>query len=211
MDHGYQGSWTAIFGLVVAGAAIFLGLAWSCSTGHRRPPNSVFAIGTLKSLGTFQEDFKGQVLVDQDRDGVGEYGTFQELAGCAPCRGTGIIADPTLMSANFGTTAAAGVRGEANRSGYCFLIYLPDADGTPMPEAVALARGMRPEAADRQEASWVAYAWPISDLSGDRVFATTGPGRMFELVEAADRFVGTDAIPPGDALEDGWQPMEVGR
>lgn len=135
-------------------------------------------VGTLKSLSTSQAQFQQEALVDQDGDGAGEYGLFQELCGTVPCRQSGIVADPTFMSASFGTTAA-GAGGVASKSGYAFLIYLPDAAGAPHPEKNVLARGAVAADADAQERIWVAYAWPAHPDAGTYAYVVNQEGRIF--------------------------------
>ncbi len=156
------------------------------------------AVGTLKSLSTSQEQFKQQAMVDQDRDGIGEYATFQEMCGTVPCRQSRMVADPTFMSANFGRTAAEGTLGQAVKSGFHFLIYLPDALGIPRPEAEAIRRGVVPLDALRQETHWVAYAWPVDETAGTRLFVVNQEGQVYAADNAANGYA-WDRVPLGDA------------
>lgn len=54
-----------------------------CRGGH----NETAAISTLRNLHSAQEQFREACRVDEDGDGVGEYGTFLELSGAATLRG----------------------------------------------------------------------------------------------------------------------------
>lgn len=157
-------------------------------------------IGRLKTLATSQEQLKQQALVDQDGDGVGEYGVFQELAGTMPCRGSGVVADPPFLPRELGTSAAGWARGEAIRSGYSLLIYLPDYTGAPRAEKEISLRGTRADDANRQERSWVCYAWPTeAGVTGTRAFVVDEAGQVYWSDNAANRYDGTVRMPPGDA------------
>mgnify|MGYP001591105514 CR=1 FL=1 len=171
--------------IAVAGVGLAVALLWpSDLIVERIQPNDRSAIGLLRSLAASQEEFRASALVDQDGDGRGEYGTFEELCGTVPCRGTGVVADPTFLSANFGRTAALDARGAASRGGYQFLIELPDASGLALTEKDVLARGASPADADRQETGWSCRAWPESVEAGTRVFAIDQDGRIWELLAA---------------------------
>ncbi len=158
---------------------LVIGLAWIVRPRRSCHNCATSAIGTLKSLSTSQEQFKQQCLVDQDHDGVGEYATFQELCGAVPCRQSGIAAEPTFMSRNLGTSAASGRVGQAEKSGYYFLIYLPDSNGAPHAEKSVLLRGAMAADADRQETVWVCYAWPKTEDSGRRTFVINHEGQVY--------------------------------
>ena len=44
------------------------------------------AVGTMRNLATAQQTFQSNTKVDQDLDGIGEYGLFSELTGARGCR-----------------------------------------------------------------------------------------------------------------------------
>ena len=95
------------------------------------------AIGTLRTLSTCQANWQSAMMVDQDQDRSPEYGWFHELAGVAPYRtADGLSAQPTspaFITRVLGTTAMTN-NGIATKSGYHFLMYLPSATGTAIPE-----------------------------------------------------------------------------
>ena len=158
------------------------------------------------SIAEFERKFPGfkikqQALVDQDADGTGEYSIFQELCGTIACRQSAITADPTFMSANFGTPAAAEVTVNAsNKSGYNFLVYLPDAAGAPQDELTVVGVGAVILDANNQETNWVCYGWP-TDLttSGNRAFVVNHEGQVYQCANTVNSYDGIVTVPAGDA------------
>ncbi|MBI4613809.1 MAG: hypothetical protein HY720_09380 [Planctomycetes bacterium] len=176
--------------------------------------NEVSAIGTLKTLSTSQEQFKMSAMVDQDSDGTGEYGFFQELAGTIPCRSSEMLADPNFISSILGVTAAKN-DGIAQRRGYYFVVYLPGPEGA-VRETSPLAAMDDPAFADAAERHWIAYAWPIRfDRTGRRTFAVNDSGEVVGSLHATRPYSGLEQIPPADAaldraVEGNVQNLEAG-
>ena len=187
--------------IVVAIIAIIAAIAIPGLLRARISSNETSAIGTLKSLSTSQEQFKQQAQVDQDLDGTGEYGIFQELSGTLACRQSGLVADPTFMAATFGTQAAAeAVANASSKSGYMFLVYLPDAAGAPQDELAVVGAGAVAADANPQETSWVCYGWPVDrSATGNRALVVTQEGQLYQCANALNTYDGVTTIPPGDA------------
>lgn len=75
-------------------AGILLALLMPKLNRARISANEGSAIQTIRVLYAIQNHFQSQCLVDQNRNGVGEYGYFQELTGVALLRGKNVKADP---------------------------------------------------------------------------------------------------------------------
>ena len=67
--------------IVVAIIAIIAAIAIPQLLRSRISSNETAAIGTLTTLRTVQAQFQQAVIVDQNGNGIGEYGLFQELSG----------------------------------------------------------------------------------------------------------------------------------
>lgn len=128
--------------------------------------------------------FQSGCYVDQDGDGIGEFGLLDELAGLRPT-GKAPTGSIKLVPAEL-------VNGQ---DGYQFTVYLPAAqDGCiDEPDEQNEARPADAAAAKAQARRFVAYAWPEADNSGGRIFAITQEGTVY----VADHDHG---IPAWDAL-----------
>lgn len=178
--------------IVVAIIAILAGIAIPGLVRARISANETSAVGTLKTLATSQEQFKGQRMVDQNASGVGEYGYFQELSGTVACRTPGDMADPTFLSSHFGTTAN-GNGGIADKSGYFFQIWLPTAAGAAQAEAAGVAPSVVADAVD-QETRWTCYAWPFAaGNSGNRAFVVDQEGMPYQCPNTGAAYEGAAA------------------
>ena len=143
-------------------------------------------------------------MVDQNNNGIGEYGLFQELAGAEIPRG-GINARTPgeFISQELGAVDANGI---ASKAGYHFLIYLPTAPGgTAMSEGdfgVPLPNATVAVDAPPQEVRWACYAWPISRTeTGSRAFVVNQTGTVYQTSnEAATQlYSGTITMPLPEA------------
>lgn len=153
------------------------------------------AVAQLRS-GIFPAEiqFQGGLYADQDGDGVGEYGFLAELAGGAVVGQQDGFA-LALLPGEFKAPTP-------ERSGYRYIVYLPDGQGG----AIAAAPGVRAKnaaAAKDQAKHFVAYAWPASSESGRRIFAITEEG----IVRASAPGPVPAEAPPWNALWDdkGWE------
>ena len=161
---------------LVAGIGIGAAVAIPGLLKARMEGNESSAIGTLRTLSVSQAQFQSQAYVDQDKDGTGEYGFIQELAGTVAVRGkTEPISEPLVSS---GRMVADG-NGVFLRSGYCFYCYLPGVE-----KAIGEAEGVGIESgtdvADAQEQRFVIYAWPVTpNETGRRAFVVNQSGQIY--------------------------------
>ena len=161
--------------------------------------NESVAVSQLKS-GVFpaQIQFQGGMYADQDGDGIGEFGFLAELAG-GPVVGQKDDLVLSLMTADFKAPTP-------ERSGYRYIVYLPDGQGG----ALTAPPGARPKnvaAAKEQAKHFVAYAWPASSEAGRRIFAITEEG----VVRTSKPGPAPAEPPPWNALWDnkGWEDPPV--
>lgn len=99
----------------------------------RRQSNKVAAISTLRNVTSSQAQMQATARIDQDADGIGEYGGFRELSGAIPGRMEKAL-NPPVLSRAFRTLNEYG---EVLRSGYLYRFYLPDAHGAGIGEPSA--------------------------------------------------------------------------
>lgn len=190
--------------IVVAIIAIIAAIAIPQLLRSRISSNETAAIGTLTTLRTVQAQFHQAMVVDQNGNGIGEYGLFQELAGAEVPRGAINPRTPgEFISQELGAVDALGT---ATKAGYHFLIYIP-ADGVgpavsegdlgvPLPNVEVAAD------ADEQEVRWCCYAWPVSRTeTGNRAFCVNQTGTVYQTPnEAAGQlYSGAAAAPAPEA------------
>lgn len=134
--------------------------------------------------------------MDEDGDGLGEFGTFADLSGAEPPRGRDAVLHPAALSGAFRNRS---LRGEVSRSGYLFQLWLPAKDGTFVSET---ARNLGTGVADTNtaETRWRCYAWPATyDHSGLRTYYVDETGDLWGTEDA--RYSGTGFGPaPGAAV-----------
>jgi type IV pilus assembly protein PilA len=182
--------------IVVAIIAIIAAIAIPQLLRSRISANETAAIGTLTTLRTVQAQFQQAIVVDQNSNGIGEYGLFQELSGLATTRGSSTARTPgEFISQELGVVTD----GIATKAGYNFLIYLPtvgdtavsEADFTlPQPDKVATDAGP-------QEVRWACYAWPVDRQgTGNRCFVVNQTGTVYQSQNDADGQQYTGTTPP---------------
>lgn len=177
--------------------------------------NEGSAIATLRTLLAAQAQAQGTGKIDVDNDSVGEYGTFAELTGgtgvrkayvpTVPAGATfsaqGSPMDPSPLSE--GLVASLNNQGELIKSGYGFMIFLPDTSdpATWVHEEVRLRStgrgksrrttatvvlrndtgGQNTIGVELSEAVWCSYARPVKrGSSGMRVFFTSQAGDILQ-------------------------------
>jgi len=146
-------------------------------TGVDPKRNEMGALYALRSLVEAEEMFKRTASVDANNNRIGEYGTLAELAGTAPLRYRGSPLNPPILTGSFGRIE----NGVLNRTGYCFRLYLPGAEGKPTSER---AEGGAPTGIDATlaERHWCVFAWPQSSLTGTRSFYVDQRGRVYQTI-----------------------------
>ena len=178
--------------------------------GSSRSSNEIAAHGIMATLIASQAQFKGACVVDQDGDGVGEYGFFQELSGTSTPR-TAANQMPTdvrlgeYINEALGNVTAEGI---ATRHGYHFKIFLPSGDGTPIGETAPLSFGNTKDA-DGQEQAFICYAWPVryggfGVNTSKKSYVVNQNGNVFmaENVDASGKpiYEGLEKVPKATAV-----------
>jgi prepilin-type N-terminal cleavage/methylation domain-containing protein len=186
--------------IVVAIIAIIAAIAIPQLLRSRISSNEVAAIGTLTTLRTVEAQFQQALVVDQNGNGIGEYGLFQELAGLQLVRGSVHARTPgEFISQELGVVDANGV---ASKSGYKFLIYLPTAAGPAKSEGQITVGLAVPANAQEQEVRWICYAWPATRTeTGNRAFVVNQTGTVYQSPNdaATQLYNGTATIPAASA------------
>jgi len=145
--------------IVVAIIAIIAAIAIPNLLRARLAANESSAIASLRTLSSAQETFRSSIMIDEDTDGLGEYGTLSQLAGLVACP-NGNTADPPFIDDQLGS---------ANKSGYVFDMLL---GGTTACGTVAVT-----PATNANEITYFAYATPVSyGRSGNRTFVLDSSG-----------------------------------
>jgi prepilin-type N-terminal cleavage/methylation domain-containing protein len=155
--------------IVIAIIAIIALIAIPNLLSSRLVANETSTIGTLRSLASAQAEFQARQIVDQDADGLGEYGFLQEMAGSVIPRGAATMLDPPSISQALGNVDATGV---ATKSGYVLVFFLPGGGGAEIQEpALGAFPGPVPADANFQETRWACYGIPQTIRNtGNRAF-----------------------------------------
>jgi prepilin-type N-terminal cleavage/methylation domain-containing protein len=158
--------------IVISIIAILSAIALPNLIASRISADETSAIGTLKQIVSAQSVVQAMRLIDQDNDGIGEYGWLAEMTGTVNVRDAsgphgGPLIDPPSAAKSLGMVNAFGL---VPKSGYVIRLSLPDPSGAGLNEALT---GGSPtgEDPDLCEQYWIAYAWPSGfGTSGKRAF-----------------------------------------
>ncbi|QDU66051.1 hypothetical protein [Engelhardtia mirabilis] len=130
---------------------------------------SLKAIENLRTISAAQARFAADGTIDEDHDGLGEYGFLRELGGNLT-RGAAGRPRPSLIGTAL-TSAVVNTRGHraALDGHYVFQVWLPGRGGAPLSDAVSIEfAGPGAIQTDQAEQRWCAYAWPASEVTGQQ-------------------------------------------
>jgi prepilin-type N-terminal cleavage/methylation domain-containing protein len=184
--------------IVIAIIAIIAAIAIPNLLSARLSANESNAISSLRNMVTSQAQFQSSAAVDADQDGTGEYGCFAELSGLCNLTRGGLAAplNPPILPATFQSISALGY---ATKSGYLFVMFLPNAAGAPVTGVKDVAAGATPPAgidANNCEAMWCCYAWPVdTGTTGNRAFFVNQRGEILQTKMNALTYNGTASVP----------------
>ena len=170
-------------GVVLGGGLLWTAIFLPGLRRSRGPFPEGNAIWPLWSLVTAQAQFQSQAQVDQNKNGIGEYGLLNELCGASNLRDAQggcslppVI--PTFISPMFRVDSSAGY---ATRYGYRFQVFLPHSQNV-VSDQPAPPKGSQDQASIlAQETRWIGYAWPVKFGAGGssrRCFVTDQDGAV---------------------------------
>ena len=195
--------------IVIAIIAIIAAIAIPNLLAAKLSANETAAIATLRNLASCQAQVQTSGKIDCDNDGIGEYGTFLEMTGTVGVRkgftaGTpstsdfttkGTQVNPPILSAALANVDALGF---VTKSGYAFMIFLPDAaapsgfsheTGPAASVAVSAVLGV-----DMSETTWCAYGQPVArGNSGNRRFFVNQAGDVMQSANEVAKAQGVTA------------------
>ena len=194
--------------IVVGIIAILSAIALPRLAAARQSANESAAIATLRALMSAQAQVQSAAAIDTDADGMGEFGSFAELAGIAPVRVSNAgsaaagnaasdLLDPPMLSAPFGVVTGS----QMARSGYLFQMFLPDAAGAPISEDPSGGFAGTFPSSDLGEYLWCCYAWPMqAGMTGTRAFFVSHSNEVLQTANRAGTvYSGVVRGPAGDA------------
>jgi prepilin-type N-terminal cleavage/methylation domain-containing protein len=177
--------------ITVAVIGIVSSIAVPSMIGARMNANERVAIATLRHIASVQQQFRALNCLDENFDGISEFGSIDELTGAAPLRGLGETLTPAMIT---GSLNGLGASGFHEASGYYFALYLPDVGGTGINLAAT------PGAVDAAQAGlyWTCIAWPARrGGTGRATFFVNQQGQILQSTAAT--YSGTDSVPPAGA------------
>jgi len=191
---------TVVVALIVLIVAIVTPVLFKARTSA----TEVAAIGNLDTLIKAQYMFKESKEVDQDGDGVGEYGLLGEMAGdIIPRGGKEMLSPKAMFGYVFGTGGRDGLDGCAVTQSYVYRLCLPkmehlNGDITSGDDKTLGGTRTIPgpvnqdlEGVDHQETSFVIYAWPlVKGRSGNRAFVANEACLTFQTRMRAKTYQG---------------------
>ncbi len=177
-----MGSLTGVGAIAIVAAIAIPNLLESRVTS-----NDAAAASSLKS-GVFPAEVQFQAgnYQDRDKDGIGDFGFFGEMAG-GPIPGRTDNVTLSLLPATWNAVSPV-------INDYQFSVYIPDGKGGAMSGADdhPITDALKTE---RPEADFVAYAWPLKGTKNSHLFAITTRGTVYAMP-----FKAGDAAPAWNAL-----------
>jgi len=154
-------------------------------------------VEALRMIWFAQERLRLTAQIDEDGDGVGEFGFLAQLGGVAPVTGGLPYIDPGPIPNWVGQIDQDGF---AEYSGYYFRMFLPGDHGYPIAEWLGPPYIYLGTNSNMAEQHWVCYAWPIKPKkSAHKAFVINEVGQMFKTVNRVQQNMGKAVIPEGDA------------
>jgi prepilin-type N-terminal cleavage/methylation domain-containing protein len=195
--------------IVIAIIAIIAAIAIPNLLAAKLSSNETAAIATLRNLASCQAQIQTSGKIDVDNDGIGEYGTFFEMTGTKEVRKsgswgtTGTKVNPPILSP---ALASVDANGFVTKSGYAFMIFLPN---TASPAMFANEKGPATSAptvnngdigSDMAETTWCAYAQPVArGNSGNRRFFVNQAGDVMQSANEVAKAQGTTTVILGNS------------
>lgn len=126
------------------------------ASGESMAFNESSAIGAMRTISSANETFRSAIVKDQDKDGLGEYATLEEMAGLSPPKGSNALVNPPFIDL---------MLGRGGKDGYLFEVVV----GAQACDGVSGVNG--------EEVSYFAVAWPQSyGVTGKRSFCIDASG-----------------------------------
>ena len=170
-------------------------------------------VATLHTITSAEAEFRQSAEVDQDSDGLGEYGFLGELAGNADLRDA---AGARRVTPGYLPTALqTDANGNSNAHGYYLTVYLPDGNNGALSEVGNTGPGaVDPNAAGGQEVAYVCYAWPMQNgRTGSRAFVTNEEAEIYQTKMVGLAYDGLNSVPAANAVYSGapcGSPLGIG-
>ena len=223
--------------IVIAIIAIIAAIAIPNLLAAKLSSNETAAIATLRNLASCQAQIQTSGKIDCDKDGIGEYGGFMEMTGSTgvrngftvgtPSKGDfsvqGTKVNPPILSP---ALAKVDANGFVTKSGYAFMIFLPDGTalttnfvhetntGAPTGYTPGLAGGTNNVGVDMSETTWCAYAQPMNFAnSGNRRFFVNQAGDVMQCANDLNKVAGVGTVINGNSAFMGdniTSPVAVG-
>ena len=181
--------------IVIAIIATIAAIAIPNLLRSRIAANETVTIGNLKTISNAQQQFQFATAVDQNGNGLGEFGFLTELAGRLTLRGGLQTLTPPGITENLGITNA---NSEAIRTGYFYVLWLSEALVGSTNKGTTATLGSTTEGVRIQELHWCAYAWPQDyGGTGGRVFFVDEEAHVHQAIDSD--YDGSGSVPSTEA------------
>lgn len=197
--------WVALLLAVSPFLFCCLPIVWPPRHGHG---NDTAAMATLRNLSNVQAEFSASRAVDLDGDGVGEFGSFQELTASSGLRtdpAAGVRGGPLKPAMLSPSLASVDAQGTVTKAGYRFRILLPGGGGSAVGERSPGLPFTGAVDTDTAERAWLASAAPVAwDNSGTVALLVTEQGEVYQCANEDGRYEAAKT-PDLRSLPAGWR------